>query len=118
MQKVLIFDDNEEILLVMEMILSDAGYSVFTRTDVNTVIQAVEETQPDVVIMDNNIPDHGGILASQQIKSKAEHQHIPIIFCTSSDRIKALAEQAKAQTSLNKPFDIDTLLDTVKACLA
>ena len=69
----------------------------------------VKEIGPDVILMDNWIPDSGGIVASRTIKSNEELQHIPIVYFSANNDIKALAQEAGADAFLAKPFDLEEL---------
>lgn len=109
MKKVLVCDDEQDILDIIEMILSDAGWEVVKTVHVNDIIQQVELSQPAVIIMDNWIPDSGGIIATQTIKGHNEFKNIPVIYLTANNDIDSLAKQAGADYSLSKPFNLDDL---------
>jgi two-component system cell cycle response regulator DivK len=64
---------------------------------------------PEVILMDNWIPDTGGIIATQTIKQDPELKTIPVVYFSANNDIQSLAKQAGADTFLPKPFDIDEL---------
>lgn len=109
MSRILILDDDADILELCSIILQAKGYTTITATDCRNVIGKVMDAKPDVILIDNWIPDTGGIEATQFIKAHPETQHIPVIFFSASNNVEAFATQARADFSLQKPFDISEL---------
>ena len=107
MRRVLVCDDDKEILEVLELVLTGAGWEVITSEHVNGIIEQVENSKPSVIIMDTWIPDTGGIIATQHIKSHPIYRTIPVVYSTANDNITELARQAGADLSIGKPFDLD-----------
>jgi DNA-binding NtrC family response regulator len=70
-KKIAIFDDDEDILSICRYIMEDAGWQVFTFEDCNDVLHKVESVSPNVILMDNWIPDQGGIVATRTLKGSA-----------------------------------------------
>ena len=65
--------------------------------------------EPDVILMDNWIPDTGGVIATQILKSQDDLKEIPVIYFSANNDIQSLAKQAGADTYLEKPFDLNEL---------
>lgn len=112
-KRILICDDDTDILSICEYILTELGWEVILRTNCNDIVEAVHRLQPDVILMDNWIPDSGGVVATQLIKSDPELKKIPIIYFTANNDIRTLAREAGADTFLSKPFDIRELESVV-----
>lgn len=112
-RKVIIFDDDEDILSICTYILEDQGWNVTTFTDCNDVIERVSAIRPSVILMDNWIPDEGGIVATQKLKNNQQFNTIPIIYFSANSNIQLLAEEAGADRYLAKPFDLDDLIRTI-----
>jgi DNA-binding NtrC family response regulator len=108
-RKIIIFDDDEDILSICNYILQEQGWGVHTFTDCNNVIEKVSGIMPDVILMDNWIPDAGGIIATKTLKSTATLKDIPVVYFSANSDIQLLASQAGAETYLAKPFDLDEL---------
>ncbi len=113
MKKVFIFDDNSDILELCTIILEDAGYEIKTSATSNDIISQVNAYIPDLIFMDNWLPDVGGIDATRALKNDAALKHIPVIYFSANNDVKSLAEQAGADGYLSKPFDIMELEDIV-----
>lgn len=116
-KKVFIFDDNKDILELCTLILEGAGYETKTSSTSNDIIDQVAGYQPDVILMDNWLPDVGGIEATQELKRHPVYKEIPVIYFSANNDIKALAETAGAESYLAKPFDIDQLEEIVVAMI-
>ncbi len=108
-KKVIIFDDDEDILAICSYILEEKGWQVYVFPDCSNIIQKVSQIKPSVILMDNWIPEEGGIAATRQLKSVNELKKIPVIYFSANSDIQTLKEQAGADASLAKPFDLDDL---------
>jgi CheY-like chemotaxis protein len=105
-KNILIFDDDKHTLSVCKYILESSGWAVFTRKNTNNLISALDETTPHVILMDNQIPETGGIIATQTIKAHEVYKNIPIIYFSASKDIQQLSLEAGADAYIEKPFDI------------
>lgn len=108
-KKVFVFDDNTDILELCTIILEDAGYEIKTSSTSNNIIDQVLSYIPDIIFMDNWLPDVGGIDATRELKQHATLKNIPVIYFSANNDVKSLAEQAGADGYLSKPFDIQEL---------
>jgi two-component system alkaline phosphatase synthesis response regulator PhoP len=108
-KKVFIFDDNTDILELCTFILEDAGYEIKTSSTSNNIIDQVTAYIPDIIFMDNWLPDVGGIEATRELKNHEELKNIPVIYFSANNDVMALADQAGADGYLSKPFDIQEL---------
>ena len=108
-KNILIFDDDKVLLDVFKIILEPSGYRVSVTGNSNNVIEKVIKYEPDVIIMDNRIPDIGGVAAIQLLKSHQSYKHIPVILCSANDDLVSLARKAGANAFLSKPFDLNEL---------
>ena len=108
-KKVFIFDDNTDILELCTFILEDAGYEIKTSSTSNNIIDQVSAYIPDIIFMDNWLPDVGGIEATRELKGHETLKHIPVIYFSANNDVMLLADQAGADGYLSKPFDIQDL---------
>ena len=108
-RKVFVFDDNTDILELCTIILEDAGYDIKTSSTSNNIIDQVMAYTPDIIFMDNWLPDVGGIDATRALKAHAQLKNIPVIYFSANNDVKSLADQAGADGYLSKPFDIEEL---------
>lgn len=112
-KKIIIFDDDEDILSVCTYVLEEQGWEVYVFTDCNQIIDKVSTIMPDVILMDNWIPDTGGIVATQALKNNDELKSIPVIYFSANSDIQLLAKQAGAEAYIAKPFDLEDMERTI-----
>jgi two-component system cell cycle response regulator DivK len=113
-KKVFIFDDNQDLLELCTLVLKEAGYQIKTSTTSNDIIEQVTEYQPDIIFMDNWLPDVSGIEATRQLKADDHLKNIPVIYFSANNKVSALAKEAGADDYLPKPFDISSLAEIVR----
>ncbi len=117
-KKVLILDDDLDILQICTIVLKKKGFDVLTVNNSNQVVEQVRNYQPDVILMDNWIPGPGGIEATRTLKLKPETQDIPVIFFSANSNVTQLAQEARADYFLQKPFDISELEGIVQMAIS
>ncbi|HEY4109537.1 response regulator [Puia sp.] len=109
-KKILIFDDDADILEVCAIVLESNGFEVVTQNNCENLLSKVLDTAPDVVLMDNKIPPLGGIVATQEIKATPAFHRLPIVYFSANLDIARLAGEAGADRYIEKPFDLDALV--------
>jgi len=112
-KKVFVFDDNADILDLCTIILEDAGYDIKTSSTSNNIVDQVMAYTPDIIFMDNWLPDVGGIDATRALKRHGTLKNIPVIYFSANNDVESLAQQAGADGFLSKPFDIQELEDII-----
>ena len=113
-KRVLIFDDDADILEVCSIVLESSGFEVLMQNNCEGVIGKLEQAAPDVVLMDNKIPPLGGIQASRDIRASAAFAHVPIVFFSANQDVARLAKEAGADYFIEKPFDLDKLVELIR----
>ncbi len=117
--KILIADDEEDILKVLEKQLTSAGYDVVKARDGIEVLEYAHKEKPDLTIIDVTMPKMNGYEATKELRSKLETAVIPIILLTGrQDKESELRGiNAGADDYITKPFDDDKLLARIKMLL-
>lgn len=114
---VLIIDDQEEIAELLEMILEDEGYNTFSCTDARQAVTCAVEFQPDVIMLDMNMPIINGWQILELLRQKTVTALTPVILMTAaSDKVSQYQEKIdnfNAQVLL-KPFNNENLKFMVK----
>ena len=120
-QHILVINDTQEVLEVMRDLLEDEGYRVTLHSDAIRDIQRIREIAPDMVILDHLMGDEEyGWQIIQKLRLDRDLAQLPIIVCTAAARMVRELEghlKAKGITVVLKPFDIDDLLNAVRAAL-
>jgi CheY-like chemotaxis protein len=116
MKKVLVVDDEPDILKVISFRLKKAGYEISTAANGKIALDIISGNKPDLVLLDLRMPIMGGEEVCARIKSDALLKDIPIILLTASsgDKITEKAKELGVEDCLVKPFDSDVLLKKVQ----
>jgi two-component system cell cycle response regulator DivK len=112
--KLMVFDDDKDILAICTFILKQLDWEVCSSENCNDITFKVKQERPDLILMDNQIPDEGGITATKILKGNNELKHIPVIYFSASRNVESLAKQAGADAYLKKPFDLKEFENMVK----
>jgi DNA-binding response OmpR family regulator len=113
--KILVIEDDAQILRVLELELKHEGYEVETARDgLAGLERALKE--PDLVVLDLMLPKLDGMEVCARIRAKS---HVPIIMLTAKDRIpdRITGLDAGADDYISKPFSIEELLARIRARL-
>ena len=116
--KILIYDDDADILEVCATILRMKGYDVMCKDHCKEVLLDIETYMPDVILMDNWLPDIGGVKSIQLIKKTPHFKDIPVIFFSANSHVEELAKEAGADYMLKKPFDLTELQVAIAKAVA
>lgn len=113
-KRILIVDDDPEIIESVRFALQDEGYEVSIARDGNQGLAMAETQTPDLLILDMMMPKRSGFLVLEKIRS-GESQEVPIIMITANEgsRHKAYAEMLGVNDYIRKPFAMDRLIDAV-----
>lgn len=113
-KRILIYEDDQEILELCRIILTKNGYAVETMTRCENVIHDTQRIAPDLILMDLWIPEIGGEKAIRLIKEHPALRHIPVLLFSANRDIKEICKRLNADGYLEKPFDIKTFLGAVE----
>ncbi|MDQ8143331.1 response regulator [Chryseobacterium sp. CFS15] len=116
-KRILIFDDDKSILDVFTIIFSENGYEVEVSETSHNIIERVADFRPHLILMDNWIPDIGGIEAVKLLRNHREFKDIPVIYISANSDINTLAKKAEADDYLAKPFELQILEKKVEKFL-
>ena len=119
-KKILIVEDNVLMIEVMTYILKNSGYDVISLINGDEVFNHIKTTHPDLVILDAILPGMNGMEICQLIKLNKTTQNLPVIMCSGDeDSIEGSLKQKGAPDDvLQKPFDINALIQKVEFQLA
>lgn len=114
MRKVLIVDDEPNILMSLEFLMKKSGYKVFVARDGAEAMVIVNEEIPDVVILDIMMPQVDGYEVCEYIK-KEKKMNAKVIFLTAKGKESDFEKgyQAGADFYMTKPFSTKKLVDKV-----
>ena len=118
-KKILVADDEPEIVKALHIRLKEAGYEVVVAFDVLQAIYQAHKEKPDLIILDIRMPAGDGIGVYERLRLSSETTTIPVIFITAyaNDEIVKKVLELGAEGFIAKPFNIDKLLNKVKTIL-
>jgi DNA-binding NtrC family response regulator len=107
--RVLIADDEKNMRWVLRQALEGEGYEVAEAADGKEALSAVNDQEPDVLVLDHKMPAPDGMEVLRRIRAK--DQQFPIIMLTAHGNVQTAVEAMKAGASeyLTKPFDLEEL---------
>jgi type IV pilus assembly protein PilB len=114
--RIVYIDDNQDMLKLVERILSDKGYEVLQAISPSEGIEKVKEEKPDVILLDINMPSMDGYTVCSYLQKEEETSLIPVIFLTAleSDKDKAKAFSVGGVDYLVKPIKKESLLPIIE----
>jgi CheY-like chemotaxis protein len=111
-KKILIAEDDKDILFILDMILNDAGFNVEPLSEGSSIVGRKKDW-PDLFILDKHMPAIDGIALCKYLKLQDATKDIPIIMISSYHKLKRKAREAGVDAFLEKPFDLKDLLRTI-----
>ena len=117
---ILYVEDNSDNRTLVRRILLSEDYKLIEATNGAEALQVLENTKPDLILMDINMPDMDGYTLTAKIKAKPGFERVPILALTANvmrgDKEKTL--EAGCDGYIQKPLDIDQLIKEVERFLA
>ena len=117
--RVLVVDDDAEIIDTVQFALKQKGYDVIIARDGNQGLAMAEKDQPDLVILDMMMPKRSGFLVLEKLR-RTRPMPVRVIMVTANEgsRHKAYAEMLGVDDYIRKPFAMDKLVEAVQRLLA
>jgi len=113
-KRILLVDDDNEIIETMKAVLGSKGYEILIARDGNQGLAIAEKESPDMMILDMMMPKRSGFLVLERLR-RAQEGMLPVIMITANEgsRHRAYAEMLGVSEYLRKPFAMDKLVETV-----
>jgi DNA-binding response OmpR family regulator len=115
-KKILVVEDDSDILNVLNIILGLEGYEVEVLSDGKPILEN-RSTLPDLYILDKTLPQIDGVDVCRHIKSHPRTKNIPVIMISGSPNFGRAALEAGATMFVEKPFRMHSLLNTIASAL-
>jgi DNA-binding response OmpR family regulator len=119
MTKVLIVDDEPNILMSLEFLMKKQGYKVFIARDGEEALDIVKDEHPEVVVLDIMMPQVDGYEVCTFIKAHDTYAHTKVIFLTAKTKPEDIekGKEVGADAYMTKPFSTRNLMKKVKEML-
>jgi len=117
--RVLIADDEANLLISLEYLLQRQGYEVSLARDGDQVMNLIRQQQPDLVVVDASMSGQSGYEVCQQVRADPALRHVRIVMLSAKARATDIAKGKAlgADAFIVKPFSTDDLVDQVRRLL-
>jgi DNA-binding response OmpR family regulator len=118
-KKILIADDEYNIVKLLSFRLQANGYEVIQAFDGNQAFEIAVKEKPDLILLDFNMPGFKGTGVLEKLKATSQVSRIPVIFVTAftDDETKNKVIEMGARDFIGKPFDPEDVLNKIKKAL-
>lgn len=112
-KKILIIEDDQDIIDIMTYILEDEGFTVVSQSGIGTIADIVQ-LEPMLILMDNQLKDGQGTDLCKTLKDNPSTAHLTVVLVSANLDIEKMAVEACADGLLKKPFSIEEFVSIVK----
>ena len=117
--RVLIADDEANLLISLEYLLQRQGYEVSLARDGDQAMSMIRQQQPDLVVLDASMPGQSGYEVCQQVRADPALRHVRIVMLSAKARATDIAKGKAlgADAYIIKPFSTDDLVNQIRLLL-
>ena len=115
--KILVVDDSDNNLFLLEEILLDYNYEVFTAKGGKEAVEIIRNEEPDLILLDIMMPDYSGYNVMEYMQSNKIDTHVIVISARTSKEDIAKAHKLGAKVFIRKPLIITHVLDKIEEVL-
>ena len=113
---ILVVEDDENIgELIVEAFVQETPYQAMLATDGKQALKIVQNVKPNVLLLDNNLPDMKGIELYDRIQVEKELENVPVLLMSANVPVQEVKK--RNLFCLNKPFELNDLLQTIERLL-
>ena len=119
-RKILIADDEKDIVIILKLALEKEGYAIISAYDGLEALEKVAAEKPDLILLDIMMPKMDGYSVNLKLKENPETAKIPVIVITGRGQLKELVQARQEITILaylEKPFTVAMLLGKIREAL-
>ena len=117
MKKILLIDDDPDVIAVLQLLLKKKGYEVATAAREEEAYKQVHAFEPDLIVLDVLLSGVDGRTICKKLKDSPESNHIPIIMFSAHPGAQKNMQDFGADDFLPKPFESNKLLERIEAQL-
>lgn len=119
MKKILIVDDEQDIVESLKFVLEASNYTCYCAYNGEDGLKLAKEIMPDLIILDVMMPKINGYKISRLLKYDAKYKNIPILMVTArtQEEDKLIGEETGADEYITKPFELDEVVKKVEEYL-
>lgn len=115
-KRILIMDDDADLVRIVEARLKSAGYEVLSAGGGAECLEKAQKEMPDIILLDILMPEMDGQEVLRKLRSGGRAANIPVIMLTAKDQVEDVTKSIRygAQDYIVKPFDYRVMLEKIK----
>ncbi len=125
-KKILIIDDEPDVVKYLSVVLSDNGYQAFTAESVDEAMDVLIQVKPDLISLDVMMPKKSGISFYQQLKEDSRYKDIPVVILsgirgeTEFDIREFIQDESIPEPAayIEKPIDVNKFMELIGGLIA
>jgi DNA-binding response OmpR family regulator len=117
MQRILIVDDEPDLLSITKSLLERNNFEVYTVSHPKDIDGAISSFKPELIILDISLGSADGRIICREIKSRKETSHIQVLLFSANLNVRETISQYLADGFVEKPFSKSELLDSLNTVL-
>ncbi|MEJ7693360.1 response regulator [Daejeonella sp.] len=117
-QRILVIDNDQDILEAVNTALTMENYSVETSPIVEDIFQMINDKSPDLILIDYLLYGINGGELCHMIKSEPSTSHLPVIIFSGYPKVIQSLGTYECDAFISKPFELDNFMAVIKDCLA
>jgi DNA-binding response OmpR family regulator len=115
MKKVLVVDDDKDLLVMLKSFLKKRGYDVKVTISCSEGLDIFYSFRPDLLLLDINVGEEDGREMCKKIKTQAEYRHIPVLLISANHEALQFYGDYGANAGVPKPFELPELLTLLES---
>lgn len=116
-KRLLVIDDDKDLLEVIKIYFEMEGYIVITLTRVDNIFNAFSQYHPDLILLDYQMPEENGDKICQQLKSNPATFNVPVIMISGYSKAELERDYHGWNGVVSKPFDLPVLQRAIEKFL-
>ena len=113
MKRILVVDDDIDILTVVQLVLESNGFEVSAISNWKQIYPQIDAFKPDLILLDVSLGTQDGRNICKQLKSNIETRHISVILFSANHNVEKSVSECLADSFISKPFDINNLIEGI-----
>lgn len=113
MKRILVVDDDKDILTVVQLVLESNGFEVTAISNWKQIYPQIDAFKPDLILLDVSLGTQDGRNICKQLKSNYSTKHISVILFSANHNVEKSVSECLADSFISKPFDINNLIEGI-----
>ena len=118
MTKILLVDDDSDLLLLLGRVLEGRGYQVYPVADGPSVLPTVGAVHPDIIVLDINLGPHNGTQICHDVKNNPAFHHIPVVLFSAMVSEAEAIKTCQADGFIEKPVSANLFINKIESLIA